>query len=1096
MSDQLKFLKEVVHYKLIEELYKEGENIIYLGVDNRNDKLIAAKAILKSSLPTKDKLKNQLQILKVLKHENIIRLKDLQKSPNYFYIITEYCNGGKLSEFLKYYKEKNKAPLNEVYIQKIIRQISSGLEYIHSKNIIHRGINLENIDINFNKFQNIVIKGKVPPKIKYSEISLNDSFTLKIANMEFSKDLKSETSTKTVIGNIAPDMLCNNSYNSKIDLWALGSITYELLTGEKPFSGENSKDMLNKIKEGKYNLPSTLVASSEIISFINGLLQFYPEKRMDWPQIKTHPFLVDKVDNFHFIELKSIKNIDNNTIEMNSKDCDNLLWILYQGKNTTFKVDKMNINSNENEKKEMEKNINENKVTNEEIKKVAEEKKINIEEEKKRLNEERKEAQELKKEGELKMKEANEKSEERVQIKNKINQLKDQLKNKEDENIKKQIEELNEKINKIDELTKSADKLFANAQKKKNKAEKELVSIKIQELIPEEKLSTLKTEKEVLQFFNTKEKEINKYIFMAFGKSEFLKEFAINKIEEIFQKNTSISEITKNIYEKLESIPLDTIETEDQYNEQIFAIFEDVILPKFLTDKYVKDIQNKSFNKNRSTFVTNIITTLMKRNYTTQTKTIIEFFESIKDNKIKPFENIDNKKEIFDLFIMINIRVFKRTYFDVTFYDFLKNNDALIKEIFGNDTKYNEIIEKTEEKSINNKKEELFNLIKKGLNMNTDKIYIIIASFYYLLIYRFKDVKNIKGRTNNGNVFINNILKNFVLYLSQKFDNLSKNLIDLLNEICIFDFTSLMCSGEERKNKTYSFKDIKEIMSKCGSKLRNKFNDEVKEYENAIEEDIGMFTVLHNKVGEKNINIKLIAVDENVYSNTITIIVDMHSNNDKRNEWNNFINYFDKETMFYFYQWSEFSKKDLLQNGNGSNMRKKLAKQNIIKAKKLSKFCGIFLADILISNKFFNNYQINLVGFGLGANVVKHCLKHLSLLNGTKNYVKFKNVILIGAATHINKVDKWIEHIEKTVVDRFINCYSREDEILKNFYIICSSSSNKLHRDPIGIDSLEIRNDKVSHIIRNFDFSEKNYDLLSYENEKIAERIFGINKDI
>ena len=510
----------------------------------------------------------------------------------------------------------------------------------------------------------------------------------------------------------------------------------------------------------------------------------------------------------------------------------------------------------------------------------------------------------------------------------------------------------------------------------------------------------------------------------------------------------------------------------------------------------MKDIQNKSFNKNRSTFVTNIITTLMKRNYTTQTKTIIEFFESIKDNKIKPFENIDNKKEIFDLFIMINIRVFKRTYFDVTFYDFLKNNDALIKEIFGNDTKYNEIIEKTEEKSINNKKEELFNLIKKGLNMNTDKIYIIIASFYYLLIYRFKDVKNIKGRTNNGNVFINNILKNFVLYLSQKFDNLSKNLIDLLNEICIFDFTSLMCSGEERKNKTYSFKDIKEIMSKCGSKLRNKFNDEVKEYENAIEEDIGMFTVLHNKVGEKNINIKLIAVDENVYSNTITIIVDMHSNNDKRNEWNNFINYFDKETMFYFYQWSEFSKKDLLQNGNGSNMRKKLAKQNIIKAKKLSKFCGIFLADILISNKFFNNYQINLVGFGLGANVVKHCLKHLSLLNGTKNYVKFKNVILIGAATHINKVDKWIEHIEKTVVDRFINCYSREDEILKNFYIICSSSSNKLHRDPIGIDSLEIRNDKVSHIIRNFDFSEKNYDLLSYENEKIAERIFGINKDI
>ena len=49
------------------------------------------------------------------------------------------------------------------------------------------------------------------------------------------------------------------------------------------------------------------------------------------------------------------------------------------------------------------------------------------------------------------------------------------------------------------------------------------------------------------------------------------------------------------------------------------------------------------------------------------------------------------------------------------------------------------------------------------------------------------------------------------------------------------------------------------------------------------------------------------------------------------------------------------------------------------------------IANIIIT-KQFKDYQINLVGFGLGANVVKHCLKHLSLLNGTKNYVKFKHI--------------------------------------------------------------------------------------------------------
>ena len=51
------------------------------------------------------------------------------------------------------------------------------------------------------------------------------------------------------------------------------------------------------------------------------------------------------------------------------------------------------------------------------------------------------------------------------------------------------------------------------------------------------------------------------------------------------------------------------------------------------------------------------------------------------------------------------------------------------------------------------------------------------------------------------------------------------------------------------------------------------------------------------------------------------------------------------------------------------------------------------LADILISNKLFNNFQINLVGFSLGANVVKYCIKELNDFNGKKNNIKFKNVI-------------------------------------------------------------------------------------------------------
>ena len=90
------------------------------------------------------------------------------------------------------------------------------------------------------------------PKVKYSEITLNDHFILKIDNMKFSKDLKDDESTNAIIGNpknMAPDMLSGKSYNNKIDLWSLGVLTYELLTGEKPFLGYNSNDIHNQIME-------------------------------------------------------------------------------------------------------------------------------------------------------------------------------------------------------------------------------------------------------------------------------------------------------------------------------------------------------------------------------------------------------------------------------------------------------------------------------------------------------------------------------------------------------------------------------------------------------------------------------------------------------------------------------------------------------------------------------------------------------------------------------------------------------------------------------------------------------------------------------
>ena len=217
----------------------------------------------------------------------------------------------------------------------------------------------------------------------------------------------------------------------------------------------------------------------------------------------------------------------------------------------------------------------------------------------------------------------------------------------------------------------------------------------------------------------------------------------------------------------------------------------------------------------------------------------------------------------------------------------------------------------------------------------------------------------------------------------------------------------------------------------------------------------------------------------------------MFSKKDEVNEWVKFINYFDKETMFYFFKWSHISKNDLLKTNKSAII------SNI---KNISKFAGILLADILISNQIFNNYQINLVGFSLGANVIKYCIKELSIYNNKynykDNYVTLKNVILIGGATHIKHEDKWIKHIKNIIIDRFINCYSNYDSLLEKFYFKISENVKKLKKDPIGFDCLELKDDNGVNLVSNFDFSEDKYRQNRYDFENIAENIFPKYKDL
>ncbi|XP_063051443.1 serine/threonine-protein kinase ULK1a [Engraulis encrasicolus] len=241
----------------------------------RHDVDVAVKCINKKNLAkSQSLLGKEIKILKELKHENIVGLLDFQEISGCVYLVMEYCNGGDLAEYLQ-----SKGSLREDTIRLFLQQIAGAMSVLRSKGIIHRDL----------KPQNILLAYSASRRASPSNICL------KIADFGFARYLQGNTMAATLCGSpmyMAPEVIMSQNYDAKADLWSVGTIVYQCLTGKAPFQASSPQELRLFYERNRNLIPSIpRETSTPLRQLLLGLLQRNHRDRMDFDEFFHHPFL-------------------------------------------------------------------------------------------------------------------------------------------------------------------------------------------------------------------------------------------------------------------------------------------------------------------------------------------------------------------------------------------------------------------------------------------------------------------------------------------------------------------------------------------------------------------------------------------------------------------------------------------------------------------------------------------------------------------------------------------------------------------------------------------------------------------------------------
>jgi non-specific serine/threonine protein kinase len=231
--------KTISHYKIIEKLGEGGMGVVYKALDETLDRVVALKflsAHLSASEESKSRFIREAKATAALNHPNILGVYEIDENDKAIFFAMEYVEGKTLKDHIASLKSATGIPVDLAIGW--IKQIAQGLRAAHEKEIIHRDVKPENI-------------------------MLTPDGNLKIMDFGIAKLKGSSGLTKTgtsmgTLGYMSPEQAQGDAADHRSDIWSLGVMFYEMLTGEVPFKAEHEAGLLYLIVNEQPPLPSAM----------------------------------------------------------------------------------------------------------------------------------------------------------------------------------------------------------------------------------------------------------------------------------------------------------------------------------------------------------------------------------------------------------------------------------------------------------------------------------------------------------------------------------------------------------------------------------------------------------------------------------------------------------------------------------------------------------------------------------------------------------------------------------------------------------------------------------------------------------------------